>query len=79
MDSATSSRQQHALPESPESLPASRLGTLPHRNVPATAPTAADTHRARRPLRLLDLPVDILKDIIHQVTSPVHFSTRHTR
>ncbi|KAF2444442.1 hypothetical protein P171DRAFT_432477 [Karstenula rhodostoma CBS 690.94] len=69
----------HAAPlrEQPESGRMSRPGTLAPAGKGAssstttttttTTPDAKDKDKARGPLRLLDLPVDILKDIIHQL------------
>ncbi|KAL5370807.1 hypothetical protein PMIN04_009394 [Paraphaeosphaeria minitans] len=58
--------------EHPDSGRMSRAGVLAPtgKSMPSsTAPDAQskDKDRARRPLRLLDLPVDILNDIIHQL------------
>ncbi|OAF99539.1 uncharacterized protein CC84DRAFT_364537 [Paraphaeosphaeria sporulosa] len=73
-DDDNNNNNTHAAPprELPESGRMSRAGTLapagksmPSSTAPAAQPTARE--RARGPLRLLDLPVDILKDIIHQL------------
>ncbi|KAJ4348511.1 uncharacterized protein N0V89_009888 [Didymosphaeria variabile] len=66
LTAASPDDEQHAAPprEHHESGRMSRAGTLATKSC-ASPPDATD--KAKSPLRLLDLPVDILKEIIHQL------------
>lgn len=56
----------------------SASSTTPASREPATKPVKGKEKARKGPLRLLDLPVDILKEIIHQVSSRL-VGNRHLR